>query len=87
MTYEAVTCIHCRESKAVKRYGSTPDGKQRYRCYDCRRTFLTQYTNKAYDPLIQAQITQMAHNGSGVRDIARVLGISRNSVSSHFKKK
>lgn len=33
------------------------------------------------------QLTQIAINGSGVRDTARVLHISRNTVSSQLKKK
>ncbi|WP_373424580.1 IS1-like element transposase [Siphonobacter sp. SORGH_AS_1065] len=50
------------------------------------RTFVKTYTHKARDPLVKAQITQLGLNGSGVCDTARVLGINRNTVSSHFKK-
>ena len=71
----------------VKRYGTTRAGTQRYRCFDCSRTFVRTYTHKARDPLVKAQIIQLGLNGSGVRDTARVLGINRNTVSSHFKKK
>ena len=42
---------------------------------------------KACYPAVQAQLTQMATNGSGVRDTTRVLHISRNTVSSQLKKK
>lgn len=45
------------------------------------------YTHKACDPAVQIQLTQMAINGAGVRDTARVLKISRNTVSSQLKKK
>ena len=92
MVLEAVACKHCGQTQQVKRYGATRAGTQRYRCFDCGRTapadrFVKTYTHKARDPLVKAQITQLGLNGSGVRDTARVLGINRNTVSSHFKKK
>lgn len=92
MVLEAVACKHCGQTQQVKRYGTTRAGTQRYRCFDCGRTapadrFVKTYTHKARDPLVKAQITQLGLNGSGVRDTARVLGINRNTVSSHFKKK
>ena len=87
MVLEAVPCKHCGQTQQVKRYGTTRSGTQRYRCFDCGRTFVKTYTHKARDPLIKAQITPLALNGSGVRDTARLLGINRNTVSSHLKKK
>ncbi|WP_394353889.1 IS1-like element transposase [Spirosoma taeanense] len=87
MVLEAVICKHCGQTQQVKRYGSTRAGTQRYRCYDCGRTFVQIYTHKARDPLVKEQITQMVLNGSGVRDTARVLGVNRNTVSNQFKKK
>ena len=92
MVLEAVACKHCGQTQQVKRYGTTRSGTQRYRCFDCGRTapadrFVKTYIHKARDPLVKAQITQLGLNGSGVRDTARVLGINRNTVSSHFKKK
>lgn len=87
MVLEAISCKHCGKTDLVKRYGTTPAGTQRFQCGDCKRTFVRTYTNKACDPLVRQQITQLVLNGSGVRDTARVLGINRNTVSSHFKKK
>ena len=97
MVLEAIACKHCGQTQQVKPhrrtgYGTTRAGTQRYRCFDCGRTapadrFVKTYTHKARDPLVKAQIIQLGLNGSGVRDTARVLGINRNTVSSHFKKK
>ena len=87
MVLEAVACKHCGQTQQVKRYGTTPAGTQRYRCYDCGRTFVRTYTRKACDPSVQKQIISMGLNGAGVRDTARVLGINRNTVSATFKKK
>jgi transposase-like protein len=87
MVLEALACKHCGQTQQVKRYGTTPAGTQRYRCYDCGRTFVKTYTRKACDPSVQKQIVPMVLNGAGVRDTARVLGINRNTVSTTFKKK
>jgi transposase-like protein len=86
MVLEAVACKHCGQTKHVKRYGTTRAGTQRYRCYDCSRTFVQTYTHKARDPLVKGQIIQMVLNGAGVWDTARVLGVNRNTVSAQFKK-
>ncbi|MDB5240432.1 MAG: hypothetical protein JWP57_1057 [Spirosoma sp.] len=96
MVFEAVVCKQCGQTRQVKLhrrtgYGTTRAGTQRYRCYDCGQTapadlFVQTYTHKARDPLVKEQITKMVLNGAGVRDVARVLGINRNTVSAPFKK-
>jgi transposase-like protein len=63
--------------------------KQRYLCQnqDCpRKTFILDYTYKGCLPKIKQQIIDMALNGSGIRDTARVLGISPNTVINEIKK-
>lgn len=80
-------CRHCGQSEPVKRHGVSSGGKKRYRCYGCGETFLAQYANRASDPLVKEQIMQMALNGNGVRDTARLLKISASTVCLHFKKK
>lgn len=87
MVLEAIHCPHCGESEPVKRHGTTAKGTQRYRCFACKKSFLRDYSYLAYKPEIKAKIIQMAVNGSGVRDTARTLKISQNTVSSHIKKK
>ncbi len=86
MVLEAVACKHCGLTQRVQRFGKTRRGTQRYCCGDCQRTFVAVYTHKACDPAVQLQLIQMAINGAGVRDTARVLKISRNTVSSQLKK-
>ena len=75
-------CVHCERDKVVK-CGLHPDtGKQRYLCKDCGRRFVNGYTWKANDPKIKELIISMTHNGSGTRDIARVLKVARQTVSN-----
>ena len=87
MVLEAVECPACQQPEAVYRHGKTRDGRQRYRCTACRRTFQRHYRHQAYVPGTRARITAMALNGSGVRDTARVLGISAQTVMGELKKR
>ena len=73
----------------VKR-GQTANEKQRYLCRnpDCSaQTFILDYDDLGRIPTIKKQITEMALNGSGIRDTARVLHISPSTVISELKKR
>jgi transposase-like protein len=47
---------------------------------------LLSYTNRANEPGVKEAIVDMALNGSGIRDTARVLGIAKNTVLAQLKK-
>jgi transposase-like protein len=88
MVYIKVLCPYCA-SEDVVLYGKNTKGKQRLLCRnkDCsHKTFLLDYTYKAYEPGIKQKIVDMAQNGSGTRDTGRVLGISKDTVTSVLKK-
>ena len=85
MTQKAIKCIHCESEKIVK-FGKNPKGKQRLRCNDCNRTFQEEYSNNAAKPEVKMMIVKMSMNGSGIRDISRVLEISTNTVLLVLKK-
>ena len=89
MAIVAVPCPECGSSEVVK-YGQQPNGEQRYRCHNphCpRRIFLLQYHNTGWVPEVKQQMVEMALNGSGIRDTARVLGVSPTTVITTLKKK
>lgn len=82
-----IKCVHC-ESEEVVKCGLHPDSKKQ--CYLCKafgRRFVNGYTWKANDPKIKELIISMTYNGSGTRDIARVLKVARQTVSNTLKKK
>ncbi len=84
-----VQCPYC-QSIDVMKYGKQANGTQRYRCNNpacARRIFLLQYHDKGRLPAIKRQIVDMALNGSGVRDIVRVLGVSSTTVIETLKKR
>jgi transposase-like protein len=82
MILQALHCPHCQGTDIV-RHGQTRQGKQRYRCREQRcagRTFLLDYSYRGQSPELKQQIVDMAMNASGIRDTARVLHISTNTV-------
>jgi transposase-like protein len=88
MAVIAVRCPSHKRDTVVQR-GKTTNGKQRYLCQDeacSRRTFLLDYTNRGYLLSVKRQIIALTLNGSGIRDTARVLGISTDTVLSERKK-
>ncbi|XHX78379.1 MAG: IS1-like element transposase [Stenomitos frigidus ULC029] len=84
--------IHCRDCDDidVMKHGTTAAGNQRYRCQNpeySRSSFIREYGDQGSLPEVKRQISDMAINGSGVRDTARVLGISLTTVLEALKKR
>jgi len=83
-----VHCPYCQRAEVIKA-GKQVNGTQRYRCQNeqCeRRIFLLQYQHRGRLPEIRRQVVDLALNGSGVRDTARVLRISPTTVIAVLKK-
>jgi len=81
----ALVYVHCPECQRIDvvPYGKQANGTQRYRCNnrDCPRTlFLLQYSDQGRLAAVKQQIVAMTLNGSGVRDIVRVLKVSSATV-------
>lgn len=88
MILEPVHCPTCDNTNIVK-HGKTAEGKQRYKCRNpqCKRhSFVLEYSYRGYLPSVKQQIGDMALNGSGIRDTARVLKISPTTVIEELKK-
>src|SRR2546425_2042689 len=89
MTFVTVRCLYCDSEQVVKR-GKTSRGKQRYLCQStscAKGSFLLDYRNRGYVPEVKRTIIDMSLNASGIRDTARVLRISTDTVLSELKKK
>lgn len=64
-------------------------GKQRFLCLESAcdgRTFILDYAYAGQSQKVKQQIVDMALNGSGIRDIARVLYVSTSTVIKKLKK-
>jgi transposase-like protein len=89
MIIQVPHCPNCHGVDIV-RHGKTRQGKQRYRCreHHCAgRTFLLDYSYPGQSPEVKRQIIDMALNASDIRDTARVLHVSTNTVMAALKKR
>jgi insertion element IS1 protein InsB len=83
-----VQCPYCQSTEVIKA-GKQTNGTQRYQCQNeqcVRRIFLLQYQDRGRAPEVRRQVVDMALNGSGIRDTARVLRISPTTVIAVLKK-
>ena len=88
MAEATVRCPHC-QSETVVKYGKTSNGKERFRYQqsaECGRTFVRSSAYPGCLPTVKQQIVDMTLNGSGIRDIARVLHVGSNTVLRELKK-
>lgn len=88
MAEEAIRCPHCQSETGVN-YGTTSNGKARYRGQQmgtCGRTFIRVYAYPGRLPQGKRPIVEMTLNGSGVRDIARGLQVSPSTGIGELKK-
>lgn len=78
MQFKPISCPKCG-SLAIKKNGRSKQFKQRYRCKWCLRQFITDYSYQGWRPEVRRQVVPMTLNGSGIRDISRVLSVSINT--------
>ncbi len=91
MTTKIVTvrCPFCGSEK-VSKNGHNKTGKQVYNCNnpECtHRSFVEEYTYKAYKPEVRRQVLKMAVDCTGTRATGRILGISKDTVTAILKKR
>jgi len=84
-----IRCPYCG-SNLVTKAGKSPNGAQKCTCHNSEcphTTFQLSYTYTGSRPGIEFEVLNMSINGSGIRDTARVLGVSCDFVISVLKKK
>ena len=89
MAMVKVRCPYCKTNKVNKNGKSQETGAQRYLCNNREcfcTTFMLEYAYKGAVPGIDETVIDMTANASGIRDTARVLGISTDKVMSVLKK-
>ena len=80
----SIRCPHCG-SEQVSKNGHNKAGKQRYLCNnpECQhRSFVEEYTNRAWDPKVREQVLKLAIDCTGTRATGRILGIAKDSVTA-----
>ena len=86
MITTTLECYHCTSTKIV-RDGLTRNGKQRYWCYDCKRSSRHAPQPSGYTSDEQELILKTYEERSSLRGLERIFGISRNTVIAWLKKK
>lgn len=78
-------CSHCG-SDSYRKDGFTSNGKQKYRCKSCARTFRENPGTNAYSEERKEEILRAYHERTSLRGLTRIFGVSRQTVTSWLKK-
>ena len=82
---QPIQCPNCKGTDLQKN-GKSPNGTQRWFCKDCKKYFRLKYRYNACKHGVKEKIIELTLNNSGVRDIGRVLSISKDTVTFVLKK-
>ena len=80
---EKIHCPNCDET-SVK--NGSQNGKQRYRCKVCQKSFQLEYSYRAYQKDVNNLIIKLLKESCGVRSISRITGISTKTVLARILK-
>ena len=85
-----IECPHC-QSQQVIRFGVNATGKQRYRCQECKKTFVqapqkARQADRLSDPEFVSQALAAYQERASMRGVARTFKISRNTLARLLKK-
>jgi insertion element IS1 protein InsB len=75
--------IVCQHPQSTK-HGFTQN-KQRYKCKQCNKTYITNYTYNACKNSINHKIAILTKESCGIRSISRILQISKTTVLKKIK--
>ncbi len=86
MVTQLIVCSACGSTNVI-RFGTNASGKQRYRCRTCKKTFVQHpAASRLDDPVFVAQVLACYQERASMRGVARVFGISRNTLADLIKK-
>ncbi len=77
-------CSYCGGS--LKRNGKQSNGAQKYKCSECLKSQLKEYSNKACAPGVNEFIISHLKEGCGIRSIARLSGVSPTTIMKRIIK-
>ena len=80
-----MNCYHCG-SEGTRKHGQTRNGKQRFKCTSCGRSFREDPQDKVYSEERKAEILRAYDERSSLRGLTRTFGVSRQTVTAWLKK-
>jgi len=78
--------IHCPSCRGIAVKNGKQNGRQRYKCKHCQKSFQLEYSYRAYREGINDLIKNLLKESCGVRSISRIVGISTKTVLSRILK-
>ena len=78
-------CPHCG-SESSRKHGQTGNGKQRYFCKSCSRSFRENPGTNAYSEDRKEEILRAYQERTSLRGLTRIFGVSRQTVTAWLKK-
>lgn len=79
-------CPFCKSNNMV-RNGHSPNGKQKYRCRDCKRQTRENPSPRGYSEEEKEKILQAYEERNSLRSLKRTFGVERNTVSKWIKQR
>ena len=70
-------CPKCGSNCKQHLYGRDVNGKQRYRCYDCRKVYIL---DKQYTPEFKLQAMKVYFEGVSGRGVSRIMKIGQTTI-------
>lgn len=84
---EKILCPHCKQS-FLKKHGKNKKGYIRYRCHECKKIHVPNYTSEWKLTDSEKKIIDRAYaEKNSIRSIARIINRSYNTVFNYLKKK
>jgi transposase-like protein len=82
----SLSCPHCQDVEKVVRFGKNRSGTARFLCHACGKTFTPAPIDRSVTPEKEAAIQRALAERISQRGIARLLNVSRTTVSAVRKK-
>jgi transposase-like protein len=78
-----IACKYC--SGSCIKYGCQKNGRQRYKCKQCGKTFQGSYQNQACNAGINNWVIGLVKESCGIRSMARLLKIATNTIMKRIR--
>lgn len=86
ITY-APHCPECQRSHRQVKAGRAVNGNQRYKCQDCKRTYVQENRRFRFPSELRAKAVEMFQAGLSYRQIGRLLDVNHQTVASWLPRK
>jgi insertion element IS1 protein InsB len=78
-----IACKYC--SGSCIKYGCQKNGRQRYKCKQCSKTFQGSYQNQACNTGIDNWVIGLVKESCGIRGMARLLKVATNTIMKRIR--